>query len=470
MKNKKILYVFLHVLLMLVVYFYYINNPQSNSDTIKMMGVFGWIQFALHIISWKQVTGKLFVPYMIFLAVAYGFCFGQSFLEVFGLVAENRSLLLRLSETDIYQAQQCTLIFLSSFHIGALLSYKKSKQYTGFRDSTYEIEYKTIKKLGQILVVISVVPFIVENAINLIIVTIYGYRGLYENRDVIPYMSIVSFLADYFIPGLLCLLLTSKPKSLTQRNIFIIFAITVFILLFCGGRSQAVVLIAVSLLYYQNHVSAITKKGWILILVFGIFLASLLSVIQHVRGGSRENYIQTIANYESDTNPVFETISEMGGSMFPLARTMDLVPSTENYRYGTTYIYAFSSIIPNLGFWSIHPAAVHANLGNWLMDKDNLGYGPGYSIVAEAYINGGMLGFLFMLIMGFYFCKLLNIDDKGKYKILTFLIAICFSYMSLKMVRNSFIGTVRVAVFYLLPIYWYVSYKVDKYRLRHPVQ
>ena len=96
------------------------------------------------------------------------------------------------------------------------------------------------------------------------------------------------------------------------------------------------------------------------------------------------------------------------------------------------------------------------------MAKDGLTYGPGYSIVAEAYINWGPFGFIILFVLGVYFSRLLNIDNKRGYKMLSFLIAIIFTYMSLKMVRNSFIGTVRVLVIYLLPIYWYVTYNVKK--------
>ena len=150
-----------------------------------------------------------------------------------------------------------------------------------------------------------------------------------------------------------------------------------------------------------------------------------------------------------------------------MARTMTLVPSTnEDYRYGTTYLYALSSLIPNIGFWEKHPAAVKANLAEWLIKKDNLTYSPAYSIVAEAYINFGIAGFIVMFILGVYFSRVLNIESGSKNKMLTFLVALIFTYMSLQMVRNCFFGVVRTLIYYILPIYWYVSFKINKAKLQ----
>lgn len=462
MNNSKTICIFLQVLYILTCYIYYDTYPNATSEGLKIMGVFGWGQIVLSIFSWKIITGKIFVPYIIFLIAAYTFCFGQSFLGVFDMIADERSLLRNCSESGIYKGQIYTLIFLASFHIGALLAYKSSEN-SGVDKSKEIEEYIIIKRVGKFLVSIAFIPFVIDNIVNLIIVSTYGYGGLYgETGDVIPFGFIVSFLSDYFVPGLLCLLLTSEPGSKSQKRIFVVFALIVVSIMYCGGRSQAVILITVSILYYHNYVKPISKKGWMTLCVGGIIFMSFLTAVAHLRGGSRDNYFQNIVDYESDSNvnPALELISEMGSSMFPLIRTMAYVPQYEDYRYGSSYLYAVSSVIPNLGFWDKHPAAVHAKLGNWLRDTANLSYGPGYSLVAEAYINFGAFGFVAMLIMGFYFCKILNIDDTRGHYILTFLLAVIFTYMSLKMVRNSFIGTVRVLVYYMFPIYYYVIYKL----------
>lgn len=459
MKKYKIYYIGLHLVLLSAYTFYYNSHQIGSAETVRMMGIFGWMQIILSFVSWKKLTGRLFVPYIIFLIAAYTFTFGQSFLDVFDLVAKNRSLLRKVSIVDIYHAQFVTLLFLLAFHIGAMVSYKSFKlSSNGIKKCHYYIEQYAIKRAGYILVTISFIPFIIINVMNLMIVSTYGYGGLYDAENKIEYAKYIGLLADNFIPGLLCLLFVTKPQSLAQRNILIVFALFVLLIMYCGGRSQGVVLVAIVLLYYHNYVKPLSLKKMALIGVSGFFFVSMLTAVQHLRGGSRKDYFNEIVNYKAESNPFFETISEMGGSMFPLVRTMRLVPQTEDYRYGSTYAYAATSIIPNLGFWELHPARLYANLGDWLVKKDRLTSGPGYSIVAEAYINLGMYGFVMMFVLGYFFCKLLNIDNKRQRQILPVLIAIIFSYMSLKMVRNSFLGVVRVLVYHILPIYLMVVY------------
>lgn len=469
LNDNRVMFISIHLLLLFIYLWFYQSNPTCTSLNLKMMGGFGWAQFFISVVGWKRITGKVFVPYVIFLLAAYTFCMGQAFLEVFNLIVEERSVYNRCSASEIYSAEVYTLLFLAFFHIGALVDYKKPSGKTIFNETSRIkiVENEAIKNIGKIYVVVSVIPFIIENFVKYQIVSTYGYMGLYEFDPGIPLWGLITLLSDFFMPGVLCILLTSSPNSKKQRSIFILFAVIILILMYCGGRSQGVVLVAVTLLYYQNYVKPISKKGWAILCVSGVFFISMLSVIAHLRSGSRDRYVEDIVNYKAeDSNPFFETISEMGGSIYPMARTMYWVPQTEPYRYGETYLYALSSLIPNMGFWEKHPAAVKANLAEWLMKRDNLTYSPAYSLVAEAYINFGVAGFVFMFILGVYFSRVLNIESENKHKMLSFLVAIIFTYMSLQMVRNCFFGIVRTLTYYILPIYWYVSYKINRAKLK----
>lgn len=461
--KNKFLFILLHLILFLFYLYYFYCNGNPTLENLKMMGVFGWIQLLLNYYSWKCITGKFFVPYIVFLTAAYSFTFGQSFLEVFSLVDDSRSLTRQCSIIEIYEAQFYTLFFMMVFHIGGLTSYKQNV--LNIRRSNYQIsitEQQTIRKIGIFLLFFSTIPFIVKNVYSLMIVSTYGYIGLYDENLKIPGGSVITFMSDYFIPGMLCMLIASKRNRFKRMQILLCLALFVLVIMYCGGRSNGVVLVAIILLYYHNFIKALSLKKWIAVGLLSIVFVSSLSAIAHLRSGSRDGYIEAIINYQSETNPFFETISEMGASMYPMARTISLIPSSEDYRYGATYAYALSSVIPNIGFWERHPAAVNAMLGEWLMKKDNLSYGPGYSIVAEAYINFGMMGFIAMYIVGFIFCKLLTSYNENKYSLLSLLIALIFTYMSLKMVRNEFLAIVRITVFYIFPIYLYVKYQVRK--------
>ena len=82
------------------------------------------------------------------------------------------------------------------------------------------------------------------------------------------------------------------------------------------------------------------------------------------------------------------------------------------FRYGESYLYSLTTIIPNLGFWDAHPGAIKAHLGNWLQDVLGLDYGPGFSMAAEAYINFGWFGILFMMLLGCFYGWLFSLISR----------------------------------------------------------
>lgn len=139
--------------------------------------------------------------------------------------------------------------------------------------------------------------------------------------------------------------------------------------------------------------------------------------------------------------------------MYPMITTMEIVPEREEFRYGSSYLYSATSIIPNLGFWDLHPAMKYGNLNDWLQNAMSLNYGPGYSIVAEAYINFGNLGFLMMMFLGYVFGLVFNINIRDKRNPLLIVLAFVFCFLIIKTVRNSFLATVRSIFYYIIPIY-----------------
>lgn len=142
--------------------------------------------------------------------------------------------------------------------------------------------------------------------------------------------------------------------------------------------------------------------------------------------------------------------------MFCQIWTADILSKTNDYRYGSSYAYTMTSIIPNFGFWKIHPAKKHANLGEWLTEQKGLSFGTGYSMVAEAYINFWMFGALMMMFLGFGLTKffgMLGNAINGHNVAFTAFILVLF-WFGLSIPRNSFIGVIRAIFYFALPIYW----------------
>lgn len=144
-------------------------------------------------------------------------------------------------------------------------------------------------------------------------------------------------------------------------------------------------------------------------------------------------------------------IGELGWSMSSLVWTMHLTGNT--FRKGTSYLFAFTAIIPNLGFWKEHPAALYSNLGEWMQKELGRTTGLGYTFVAETYINFWWYGLIVMFLFGCIASRLLSGINKenAKYNIkITFVIIMFFTCVLKSFVRSSFSAIMRPMIFTVL--------------------
>lgn len=457
-KTKAIVISIFFVALTIVVYSLF----DASEVSLKIMGVIGLAQLFFSIYSWSKLTEVSFSPYIVFLFAAYVFTFGQSILYIFDKVSPAEDLMEQFSCSRIYPAQNLTLIFLAFFHIGAILSLN-SKQHQSLisdeRSDAYYInnQVKGVKTIGKIFIAISIVPFIIETYKTFTIASVFGYGGLYEQEARIGVSNIVSILSQYFLPGILCLLLVENKK--TARLFYVsIIVLDIIFWMYVGGRTTGVILCAMLILYYHLCVKRIKLKQALVLGIAAYLFVSLLSVIGDNRSTSNRTLTQTFSSEVWEGEAFFGAISEMGGSMFPMITTMEIVPDSQKYKMGTSYLASLTSVIPNLGFWDLHPAMKYGNMNGWLQDSLDIQYGPGFSMVAEAYVNFGAFGFIIMMILGFVFARIMNIDARGLKNPLILVLSFVFCFLIIKTVRNSFLTTVRSVFYYILPIYLVVIY------------
>lgn len=461
--NKITYAVYGFAMLIVVISIWLLKNQHVEMVDLKTMGFIGLIQMILSIVGWYKLQRTFFNPYVLFLISCYVFCFGQSLLMPFDAVAESKDLLNRsgIDIKGLFLAQTITLVFFNFMHLGAL-SAVKVKVIINNRIPSTVSQMSALRYIGWGLFIVSIIPFLLELIETINIVASSGYGGLYNQAEKkVGINNIVSILGSYFLPSLICLYVFYKDKGMFAKRLIYCFLIAfTLVTMIIGGRSEGVIVMSIVLLLYHYYDKEIKFKNFAIISVIGYFFLSFLSVIAIVRTQSETGLSEYIDVYNNTDGLIGLTISEMGGSMFPLVTTLDLVPQFYTFRGGSTYLYALSSIIPNFGFWSIHPAMVNANLGDWLQDVMNLHSGPGYSIVAEAYINFGYYGFIFMYFFGYALSKIMqNINTYNIRRnpvIIVCSLVLCLSI--LKIPRNSFLALVRAVLYYIVPIYVYVVY------------
>jgi len=249
-----------------------------------------------------------------------------------------------------------------------------------------------------------------------------GYFGLFARERVYGreagLLGILNYLTIFFVPGLLFLFAGLK-RNLKQA-IIIYFIIIAYgsCQLFLGRRSWGSMYLISSIWLWHVLVRPVPLRA---IALFGVLILFVVFPgMKAYRGetGDHRLSLEHFKNtYLSIENPAIQILSEMGGSMQTISHTLDLVPATRPYEYGSTYYYALTAVIPNI-FWDIHPAVEHGSPNRWLTMTVapatwDRGGGIGYSMIAEAYFNFGLIGSAFMMIIiGYIIARLHYWDAK----------------------------------------------------------
>lgn len=438
---------------------YYWVTPVAIDPNVHFFCALGVVSLVISLWSWYKRGQQLLSPYIIFLIVLYIFSYGIPLLYAFGITPE-RDLIgyLDISTQNLYDSQWLTIDMLVMFHLGALFYVDKHPDIITANLSIYEYEdfidqEIRLKKIGWILFVISAYFYISEIIEDMIFSLTYGYAAMYEREESIGLGNVTRLFSNMFIPSVICLYVVYRDNNFVRRMLTGIILLNVICIFIIGGRTDGVILLTLLLILYHNLVRHFKKKDYIIIACGVSILLSVLTVVGSMRNES--NRSMKSSDIEINGNAIVGAIAEMGGSQSCLIKTMEIIPSMEDYKYGGSYLYSFTTIVPNLGFWDIHPAKKKSNLSVWLTDKLGLSYGTGFSMTAEAYANFGYLGILFFFVFGSFFAMIFSGIDQhlsnGDYAKFVFLMIIF--WFTLKLPRNCFIGIVRPFFYYAGPIY-----------------
>ena len=461
--------------LMTLVGIVFITDAAAKDDVVRIYDYcfawFGILTYIWCLWSWYKLRKELLCPYVVFFTVAFVFMFGQSFLTGIGVPIPRNDLRTMYPPRSILMADVFTVLGLTAFHLGAIALAQDEEALLERVESKNAA--KTIKAMsstslysgtlvaGWVLFLISIVPTVTFSFQRLVLALQYGYSFLYDPSLVETGLDAVFSRIRLFFPiSLICLFIGASDRKFIRMLVFACTVMTVGVGFLTGGRGQSMVLITTALCMYHYLVRPIRGMLSVITGIAGVFLLSFMPVIYKLRsviGRGLLDYFEAFISSWGKEGLLVQAISEMGGSMFPLINVMNLVPRVYSFRYGESYLYSLFTVIPNVGFWDVHPSAIKANLGNWLQQVLGLSYGPGFSAVAEAYINFGWAGIAFMFFLGMFYGRIFSLVkyeyDKMKYD--PALLVLVFSVLSLTVMtnRNSFIGTVRAFAYYAIPVY-----------------
>lgn len=435
------------------------------------MGIFGWVLVIIFLISWKKLTGHIISVYMLFAFFLFAFCYGQALLYPFNLVDPVRDVFNSYwaSSEYVFVSEYFSLICICAFHFGGVVFLTK-KAILRTHDASFsknevpitetKIKYKSFFIASLFFLIISSFPFVLTTLGSIQLARSSGYDlSLLRALNNLP--RILILLDNFFIPSLFCIYIISIKCYKHVRLLFVpIFAIHILISLYIGIRSSAMV-IAMGLLLIE-HFFVKKFKGRRLVLLFIIAYFALVVVsgvgkIRSMKNRQIQDVITAVFTSFINVDFLFETLTMFGKQINTLMKSIELVPSIYPYRYGSGYFWAFTSIIPNMGFWDVHPAETYSNFEAWLAEVAELdGFAPGFNMITEAYINGGLaLGWLFMIPQG-WFVSLISsklnsqtIRRNPDHAILAFLITLAIATLP----RQTSSLIIRDVVYYCLTIF-----------------
>ena len=436
-----------------------VKNTYNTHNTYLYLSYSGNLFFIWGIVCITLLNNALFNPTNAFFASFYIFQFGQSALYCFGIEHTNSSLYTHygFKSEVLIESQIFTILCLIFLIFGVILSKFFSK---------YRIRLKVLKDINNeeiilnsmrlsaiILFIVSIVPYI-SYVYDIYLYAIkIGYGEMYSRS---LGLGALDFFRGFFFPSLILLVLVYKNKVL-RRLIYLLAFIHILIIFIAGNRAEPMALLFMFIFVHHYSVKKFTKKqvfiiGGILSCV--ILILPIISVIRNLPNKNISMIFESLTSVEFSLDLFNDTILEMGFSMFPLINVISIVPSSMDYQYGTTYLGAILDMVLIGPIFSSDNFGFLVWLSQWLQEQLSMNYGPGFSMVAEAYLNFGKLGCFVFLVGGYFLDRVFNLSPNitSKYKLRVFIVSGVIFY-SIANVRGQFVDIFKGFYFFFILTY-----------------
>lgn len=399
--------------------------------------------FVLRIFDCKNIEGKLFNKYAIFIFAFYLYMFGNVLLFSLGII--NIEDLRK--NYNIEAINQCLLYATLSFYFFTLpvLLFKNSPP--TISEKYYNLDYftkKSVSIIGGILLLISM-PIYWENVIDFVTTALTsGYAANYiDNND--SSAGISGNLMIFYVP-MSVMLLVNCNRKLYKYLFLSLLIIPALSYMFVGGRGQAMSLLLCAIFLWLTEIIESRNKGkyLLIVVIIGFLLLGLFSTLREIRDYSLGSPAEIISIFLDNNllEGIISTIKEMGSTIYIWLEVEHIVPTSFNWGYGYSYLASILACIPsNLVGYSF---ANDAALDVWLTEVSGANYGLGFSTFAETYYNFGYFGIILIFFVGLFVFWMLsgNISSWLDYKYRNAISAIAL-YIFVNTARNSLALSVR---------------------------
>lgn len=474
-----LIFFFLGLLEWILGLFIYDNVALINKQVVLV--VLEWILVITAIgsvWSWKKQNGKFFTPYTIFYFFLLIFNAGQFLFWAFGIhyITPSSKELgvathIRYMDIDtLIKIMVITIPALTFFHAGALLFGKKSTKSRRKKIVSKQDIYISFKWVGLVILILTYVVAMLDAISNYDIYKMTGYTSIYygETQEINPLLKYISYM---FLPSIFMVYIGFKCSRRAFIWLTILFLPYMFVNMLMGDRGSWIYFICIWAWCFFNfydesneyriNKGKTKKRGKIITL--GIIAIAVLSAttvyVKYREIGIDAIQAEDVRTILGDFKYVFiKPFFEMGQS----ARVLGIIIQDKLYEaweYGNTYVAGLLAMpLPRIKLWF---GFQNELLDDWFsqtyMGISN--YGLGFSIIAEAFLNGGLLFYPFyMTIIGGVIGKLCSFENSNKedpnhlffmLSSMVMLLTICRSSVELSL-RKWFYGCVVLYIVVIL--------------------
>lgn len=358
-----------------------------------------------------------------------------------------------INKQVVNYATWISLVAILFWMLGFWLSSLKNKNYINFKD---EEPYMVNTKKIDILLLILSISFVALVGTDFL-------SGKYNGGDnwgagagyvYVLLQSVIILKLIYFFINYKYSQEGNILNSIVKNKIFIsILTLYTFIFFISGDRGPVIEIIIVSGLLYSIFCKKIKLRTFLIGIVLGSFIMSLLSL-----GRSNDNVTENgilSEGYknlsEKDENHIYT--EELAMSNRILYRAIDVVPNTHPHLYGLTFASEIVGVIPfggslYLGLTDIPTIyKSSAYFFTILGQGEFFTFGEGTEVISDIFINFGFYGVLILMFSLGYFISYITLFFFKTQKHIYTVIYVMLVMGSLYLNRSHFLDPLKV-IFY----------------------
>lgn len=384
----------------LVISFYVTEN---NEATHYLYTILCCVSYYLCFRNWLKFGGRITSLYVFFVAYMLFCNMGQSILYTLQVPLELLYLYFKIDVGEVANMLRFQNMCIAALNLGTSLYVSKPGNCVTLRSiqdgyKANVISGKNTRRFDQIctfLLVVSLFYLFYEGFYMLIMRQTMSYHDFFESgrgETSNEFTRFVRFSAPYFS-------MWAIFKKKHVKLVYIALIALVFIYMLTGARGLSITYVAILLLMAPiTHRNLFQRKYIFVWCIGGIFCFSLLGVI----GANRNNLNSNIFNSSDALSAnIITTVAEMGGSARPAVYAIEAADhGTMNFKtIPTTLVRSTIPLSSRISVVQDNNVGLSDRITDY---ANNLSSGLGFSSIGELYVNFGNLGWMFMLLYGYF--------------------------------------------------------------------